>query len=42
MGGEVLGSVKVLSPSIGEFQGQDAGVGELGSRGQTGDLGRGI
>ena len=30
MGGEALGIVKVLCPSIGECQGQE--VGELGSR----------
>jgi hypothetical protein len=29
MGGEALGSVKVLCPSIGECQGQEAGVGGL-------------
>jgi hypothetical protein len=27
MGGEALGPVKVLCPSIWEFQGQEAGVG---------------
>ena len=32
MGGEALGPVKVLCPSIGECQGQEAGVGGLGSR----------
>ena len=32
MGGEALGPVKVLCPSLGKFQGQEAGVGELGSR----------
>jgi hypothetical protein len=32
MGGEALGPVKVLCPSIGECQGQEAGVGRLGSR----------
>ena len=32
MGGEFLGPVKVLCPSIGECQGQEAGVGGLGSR----------
>jgi hypothetical protein len=36
MGGEVLGPVKVLYPSIGECQDQEAGVGELGSRGRLG------
>ena len=34
MGGEALGPVKVLCPSIGECQGQEAGVGRLGSRGR--------
>ena len=29
MGGEVLGPVKALCPSIGECQGQEAGVGGL-------------
>jgi hypothetical protein len=33
MGGEALGPVKVLCPSIGECQGQKAGVGGL-SRGR--------
>jgi hypothetical protein len=33
MGGEALGPVKVLNPSIGECQGQEAGVGGLVSRG---------
>jgi hypothetical protein len=32
MGGEALGPVKVLCPSVGEFQGQEAGVGGLVSR----------
>jgi hypothetical protein len=30
MGGEALGPVKVLCPSIGECQGHEAGVGGLG------------
>jgi hypothetical protein len=34
MGGEALGPVKVLCPSIGECLGQKTGVGELGSRGR--------
>jgi len=38
MGGEALGPVKVLCPSIGECQDQKAGVGGLGSRGR----GRGL
>ena len=33
MGGEALGPVKALSPSVGECQGQEAGVGGLVSRG---------
>jgi hypothetical protein len=36
MGGEALGPVKVLCPSIGECQGQKAGVGGLGSREEGG------
>ena len=32
MGGEALGLVKVLCPSTGECQGQEEGVGGLGSR----------
>jgi hypothetical protein len=31
MGGEALGLVKILCSSIGECQGQEEGVGELGS-----------
>jgi hypothetical protein len=38
MGGEALGPVKVLCSSIGECQGQEAGVGGLVSRG-SGELG---
>jgi hypothetical protein len=34
MGGEALSPVKVLCPSIGECQGQEAGVGGLVSRGR--------
>jgi hypothetical protein len=34
MGGEALGSVKVLCPSVGECQDQEAGVGGLVSRGR--------
>ena len=44
MGGEALGPVKVLCPSIGECQGQEEGVGGLGSRGRgegIGDFRRG-
>jgi hypothetical protein len=32
VGGEALGLVKILGPSIGECQGQEVGVGGLGSR----------
>jgi hypothetical protein len=32
MGGEALGPVKALCPSVGESQGQEAGVGGLVSR----------
>ena len=32
MGGDAIGLVKVLCSSIGECQGQEAGVGELVSR----------
>jgi hypothetical protein len=34
MAGEALSLVKVLCPSIGEFQGQEAGMGGLVSRGK--------
>jgi hypothetical protein len=34
MGGEALGPVKVLCPSVGECQGQEVGVGGLVSRGR--------
>jgi hypothetical protein len=36
MGGETPGPVKVLCSSIGECQGQEAGVGGLGSKGEGG------
>ena len=45
MGGEALGPVKVLCPSVGECQGQEAGVDGLGSRGRgkrIGDFRRGL
>ena len=32
MGGEDLGLAKIICPIIGECQGQEAGVGGLGSR----------
>jgi hypothetical protein len=34
MGGEALGPLKALFPSIGEYHGQEPGVGELESRGR--------
>jgi hypothetical protein len=34
MGGEALGPVKVLCPSVGECQGQEAEVGGLVSKGR--------
>jgi hypothetical protein len=33
MGGEALGPVKALCPSVGECQGQEAGVGGFGEQG---------
>jgi hypothetical protein len=39
MGGEAFGPVKVLCPSIGECQGQEAGVGRLLSRGRWDGIG---
>jgi hypothetical protein len=39
MGGEALGLVKALCPRIGECQGQEVGVGGLGSRGSGRDRG---
>jgi hypothetical protein len=36
MGGEALGPVKVLCPSIGDCQGQEVGVSGLVSRGREG------
>ena len=44
MGGEAFGPVKALCPSVGECQGQEAGVGGLvnrGSREGIGDFQRG-
>ena len=38
MGGEALGLAKIICPSTEECQGQEAGVGGLGSRG-LGDRG---
>jgi hypothetical protein len=39
MGKEALGLVKIICPSTGECQGQEAGVGGLGSRAGGGDRG---
>ena len=39
MGGKALGSVKVLCPSIGECQVEEAGVGGLVSRGRGEGIG---
>jgi hypothetical protein len=39
MGREALGPEKVLCPRIGECQGQEAGVGGLGSRGREERIG---
>jgi hypothetical protein len=39
MGGNALGPVKVLCPSIGECQGQDVGVGGLVNRGSSKGIG---
>jgi hypothetical protein len=39
MGGEALGPMKVLYPSIRDGQGQEVRVGGLGSRGGGGDRG---
>jgi hypothetical protein len=42
MGGEALGPVKALYPSVEECQGQEAGVGELVSRGMGEGKGEGV
>jgi hypothetical protein len=39
MGGEALGPVKSLCPSLGECQGQEAGMGRLVSRGRGEEIG---
>jgi hypothetical protein len=36
MGGEALGLAKIICPSIGECQGQEANVGRFGSRAREG------
>ena len=41
MRGEALGPVKALCPSVGECQGQEAGVGGLVSRGRERGIGGG-
>ena len=41
MGEEALGPVKALCPSIGECQGQEAGVSGLVSR-EGGEIGEGV
>ena len=40
--GEALGPVKALCPSVGECQGQEAGVGVLVSRGSGDRIGEGV
>jgi hypothetical protein len=39
MGGKALGLAKIICPSTGECQGQEAGVGGLGSRVVVGGVG---
>jgi hypothetical protein len=39
VGGEALGLAKIICPSIGECQGQEARVGRLGSRGRKEGIG---
>ena len=39
MGGEAPGPVKALCASVGEFQGQEAGMGGLGSMGRREGIG---
>ena len=36
MGGEALGIAKIICPSTGECQGQEAGLGGLGNRAEGG------
>jgi hypothetical protein len=38
MGGEALGPVKALCPSVGEFQDRETGVGGLVSRGRGDEI----
>jgi hypothetical protein len=42
MGRETLGPVKVLCPSVGECQGQEAGVGGMVNRGREQGMGGGL
>jgi hypothetical protein len=39
VGGEALGLSKIICPSTGEYQDQEAGVGRMGSRVGGGDRG---
>jgi hypothetical protein len=39
MGGEALGLGKIICPNTGQFQGQEAGVGGMGSRGRGKGIG---
>jgi hypothetical protein len=39
MGGEALGAMKVLCPSVGECQDRETGVGRLISRGRGNGIG---
>ena len=41
MGGEALGPMKVLCPSVGECQGQEVGLGWVGEQGGRG-RGKGV
>ena len=42
MGGEALGIAKIICPSTGECQGQESGVGGLGSSGMGEGMGDGV
>jgi hypothetical protein len=42
IGGEALGPVKALCPSVGECQGQEAGVDGLVSRGRRESMGEAV
>jgi hypothetical protein len=41
VGGEALGPVKALCPSVGKIQGQEVGVGDLLSKGRGEGIGEG-